>query len=82
MYDFGSGSGKFGDFGVKIVNINDFLRNVWYNFPIDKFWLSVSQGIEWKMMDNPLLSVNLARQEWVWIIDSYPLEIKLELKDG
>ena len=33
MYDFGSGSGKFGDFGVKIVNINDFLRNVWYNFP-------------------------------------------------
>ena len=44
MYDFGSGSGKFGDFGVKIVNINDFLRNVWYNFPIDKFWLSVSDG--------------------------------------
>ena len=42
MYDFGSGSGKFGDFEVKIVNIHDFLRNVWYNFPIDKFWLSVS----------------------------------------
>lgn len=42
MYDFGSSSGKFGDFGVKIVIINDFLRNVWYNFPIDKFGLSVS----------------------------------------
>lgn len=46
MYDFGDGSGKFGDFRVKIVNINDFLRNVWYNFPIDKFWLSVSDGNE------------------------------------
>lgn len=61
MYDFGSGSGRFGDFGVKIVNINDFLRNVWYNFPIDKFWLSVSDESEWEMMDNPPLSVNLAR---------------------
>ena len=61
MYDFGSSSGKFGDFGVKIVIINDFLRNVWYNFPIDKFWLSVSQKNNWKMMDNLLLSVTLVR---------------------
>ena len=33
---------------VKIVNISDFLGNVWYNFPIDKFQLSVSDGNEWK----------------------------------
>ena len=61
MYDFGNGSRKFGYFGVKIVNINDFLRNVLYNFPIDKFWLSVSQKNNWKMMDNLLLSVTLVR---------------------
>ena len=48
MYDFGSSSAKFGDFGVKFVNFNDFLRIVWYNFLIDKFWLSVSErdGLE------------------------------------
>ena len=61
MYDFGSGSEKFGDFGVKIVSISDFFGNVWYNFLIDKFWLSVSDESEWEMMDNPPLSVNLAR---------------------
>ena len=43
MYDFGNGSRKFRYFGVKIVNISDFFGDVWYNFPIDKFWLSVSE---------------------------------------
>ena len=46
MYDFGNGSRKFRYFGVKIVNISDFFGDVWYNFPIDKFWLSVSDGNE------------------------------------